>query len=82
MALYFFHLRDGVDVLLDPEGRSLEGADAISAAALTDARSIIADDAQRGVIKLDQRIDVEDAAGMVMHRLQFTEAVVVLWPQT
>ena len=81
MTPYFFHLRDGSDVLLDPEGRLLQGADAIAAAALADARSIIADDARGGVIKLDQHIDVEDASGVIVHELKFTDAVVVLWPK-
>ena len=78
MSLYFFHLRDGVDVLLDPEGRELDSMTAIAAAALADARSIIGDDALRGRIDLDQRIDVEDTDGKLVHRLEFEDAVEIV----
>ena len=78
MSLYFFHLRDGVDILLDPEGRELDSMAAIAAAALADARSIIGDDAFRGRIDLDQRIDVEDTDGKLVHRLEFEDAVEIV----
>lgn len=78
MPLYYFHLRDGVDILLDHEGRNLSGLGPVADAALKDARSIISDDAKEGRIKLDQRIDVEDAAGSVVHTLGFAEAVEIV----
>lgn len=81
MVLYYFHLRDGVDVILDPEGRELADTASVRAMALRDARSIISDDARQGVIKLDQRIDVEDAARVVVHRLKFTDAVLIIYPE-
>jgi hypothetical protein len=40
LALYYFHLRDGVDILLDPEGREMEGRSQIGPAGLADAPSI------------------------------------------
>ena len=80
MALYFFHLRDGVDILLDPEGRQLEGPDAIAHAALNDARSIIGHDAVRGRIMLNQHIDVEDESGKILHTLHFADAVEIVYP--
>ena len=78
MTLYFFHLSDGVDILLDPEGRELDSMAAIAAAALADARSIIGDDAFRGRIDLDPRIDVEDRDGKLVHRLEFEDAVEIV----
>jgi len=75
MSLYFFHLRDGTDVLLDPEGRDLPGAAAIAASTLAEARHLISQDALTGTIKLNQRIDVEDRAGTVVHSLEFQDAV-------
>jgi hypothetical protein len=74
MPLYYFHLRDGVDVLLDPDGRDLEAGN-IAEAALTEARAIIAADARNGHVFLDQNIEVQDAAGEVVHRIEFEEAV-------
>lgn len=74
MARYFFHLQDGVDALLDPEGRELD-ADQISAAALGEARAMIAADALSGRIDLNQSIEVKDSAGKVVHRIEFADAV-------
>jgi hypothetical protein len=74
MAVYYFHLCDGIDVLLDAEGRELE-RDAIPAAAMAEARAIVAADAIAGHIRLDQNIDVHDAAGTVVHRVAFEDAV-------
>lgn len=81
MSRFYFHLRDGIDLILDEEGRECDGLPAIAAAALLDARSILADDAREGHIRLDQRIDVEDVGGVLIHRLQFTEAVAIVCPR-
>lgn len=78
MTLCYFHLRDGTDILLDPEGRNLDGPDSIALAALGDARAIISDDAKGGRINLDQCIDVEDAAGKVLYRVLFEKAVEIV----
>lgn len=78
MPLYFFHLRDGVDVLIDPEGRELDDMDAIARITLRDAREMIAEDAKQGQIRLDLRIDVEDASGAVVHNLHFVDAVAIV----
>jgi hypothetical protein len=81
MAIYYFHLRDGSDVLLDPEGRELADMEAIIEAALHEARGILAADLQIGRLKLDQMIDVEDKVGEVVHRLRFADAVTIRWPE-
>jgi hypothetical protein len=44
-------------------------------AALRDARSLISDGAINGRIMLDQRIQVEDSAGAIVHNLEFCDAV-------
>ncbi|MDB5698438.1 MAG: hypothetical protein JWN69_1242 [Alphaproteobacteria bacterium] len=80
MPLYFFHLRDGVDILIDEEGRQLESPSSIAQAAMIEARSIISADAQTGQIRLDQRIDVEDEAQSVIHTLEFADAVAIIPP--
>jgi hypothetical protein len=77
MPLYFFHLRDGEDILLDPEGTYLEGQAAIEKTALEAARSIIGDDALKGHISLRHHIDVEDEAGSIVHCLAFNDAVTI-----
>jgi hypothetical protein len=78
MALYYFHLRDGVDVLLDEEGRQLESLASVADAALVEARSIISADAHAGHIRLDQRIDVEDEARTIVHTIEFADAITIV----
>ncbi len=75
MSLYYFHLRDGTDVLIDHEGREFPSLAAVSAAALRDARSLISDGAIHGRILLDQRIQVEVSTGSIVHNLEFSDAV-------
>ena len=77
MNLYFFHLRNGEDVLLDGEGRQLPGLLAVAAAALYEARSILSADVLDGTIDLEQRIEVVDEAGATVHTLQFREALTI-----
>ncbi|HYX46856.1 MAG TPA: hypothetical protein VE820_08565 [Sphingomicrobium sp.] len=78
MPLFFFHLRDGTDTLIDEEGADLSGADEARAAAVTQARSIISHDALKGVIDLKQRIDVVDQAGTPICSIEFGDAVQVI----
>jgi len=80
MALYYFHLRDGADRVLDPEGRQLDGPDAIARAALVEARGIMSVDIASGALAFDHAIEVEDAGGTVVHRLDFADAVTIRWP--
>lgn len=80
MPLYFFHLRDGVDEVIDDEGRELADPRGIAPAALREARSILSAEAHEGRIALAQRIDVEDGEGRLVHRLHFADAVVLTPP--
>lgn len=76
MATYYFHLCDGTNVLLDPDGRDLD-THAVASAALTEARAIVAADARSGHVFLDQTIEVHDHAGNIVHRISFEDAVTV-----
>jgi hypothetical protein len=78
MPLYYFHLVDGVDVLLDPEGIEIASAELIPGIVLREARSIISCDAAEGNVNLTYHIDVEDASGRVVHCLDFEDAVDVV----
>jgi hypothetical protein len=77
MQTYFFHLRDGADILLDPDGRKLPSLAAVMASALREARAIISADAQSGTIKLNQQLDIEDEAGEIVHSLHLKDAVTI-----
>ena len=78
MARYFFHLCDGGDILLDPEGRTIDDASQITSQALKEARSIIGHEAMQGMIRLDRYIEVQDDSGKVVCRLPFRESVVIV----
>jgi hypothetical protein len=81
LSLFFFQLRDGHDMLLDPEGREFDGREAIAAAALLDARAIISDEAIAGRINLNQHIDVEDEQQNIVHCLRFVDAIELVLPE-
>ena len=77
MPLYFFHLLDGSDILLDPDGHELADSDAVPPAALKEARGLIAHDALAGHIDLEQRLEVFDQAGALVHVLEFRQAITI-----
>ena len=77
MATFFFHLRDGIDQLLDPEGTTCTDLEAVKAKTLTNARDIITGDVFNGLVDLHYRIDVEDQSGTIVHTLQFEDAVTI-----
>lgn len=78
MERYFFHLRDGVDVLLDPDGQELDDLDAVARVAMREARALVAAEALSGFVHLDQRIDVENEQGELIHRVDFAVAVRII----
>ena len=77
MKRYYFHLRDGVDVLIDPDGMRLPSDAAAAAHALKEARTIISSDAPSGRIDLSPRIDVEDERGTIIHSVPFERSVAI-----
>jgi len=78
MARYFFHLRDGSDVLLDPDGVEFGTLDLMRAAVLHNARSVMAEDVGHGVLDLRFHIEVEDESGSIVYRLPFKHAVSII----
>jgi hypothetical protein len=76
MALYFFHLVDGADLLLDPDGREIDEG-SLQAVAISEARAMIAADARAGHIRLDQHIDVHDSSETTVCSVQFEDAVTI-----
>jgi hypothetical protein len=75
VALFYFHLCDGIDRLLDPEGREILEVVRIPDIALREARAIISHEALLGSIALAQAIEVRDASDAVVHRLEFRDAI-------
>lgn len=77
MPLYFFHLTDGEDTLIDAEGLELRGVEEAKATALLQARDIVSHEALKGSIDLAQRIEVRDEAGAIVCSINFEDAVSV-----
>ena len=75
---YYFHLRDGSERLLDPQGVAIDDPAQIAGLALREARSLISQEALQGEINLGQRIEIEDENGVLVHSLRFADAVRIL----
>ena len=78
MARYFFHLRDGSDQLLDPEGIELADLLAVKDKALFAARETLSNVIKAGTLDLRYRIDVEDVEGNIVHSLRLEDAFEVI----
>lgn len=74
IATFYFHLCDGSDLLLDPEGRELS-LDLVGPAAMAEARAIVSADVQTGQVDLAQRIEVHDANGQIVYSVEFEDAI-------
>ena len=77
MPRYFFHLRDGVDHVIDPEGLEMP-EDAIKGAALMHARDCMAGDVKQGRLDLHCHIDVHAEDGELLHTLPFADALEII----
>lgn len=78
MALYFMHLRDGSDELLDPEGKEFSSLTSLRDAVLATARDLLVGDVRDGKMDLRLWIDVEDESGTIVHTLPFKHAVNII----
>ena len=78
MALYFMHLRDGSDELLDPDGIEFADMDAVKKAVLVTIRDLMAGDVRDGILDLRYWIDVETDTGQIVYSLPFKHAVNVI----
>ena len=78
MALYFMHLRDGTDEMLDPEGKDFATLDELRTAVLFSARDLMAGDLRNGVLDFRFRIDAEDERGTVVYTLPFASALSII----
>jgi len=75
MRRYFFHLRDGTDQVLDPDGLELRDIQSVKEKALQAARDTLSHELRdEGLINLKYRIDVEDSEGVLVHSLELDQA--------
>jgi hypothetical protein len=74
MARYFMHLRNAVDVVIDPDGKEFATMEELRTAVMFCARDILAGDLRNGVIDVRYRIDAEDEHGGIVYTLPFKHA--------
>jgi hypothetical protein len=79
MPLFYLHLRDGTDEILDPDGVQYANNEALKKAVLAGVRDIMAGDIKTGgVLDLRYRIDAENAEGKIVYSLPFAHAVNII----
>lgn len=74
MPRFFFFVYNGHGEIPDDVGSDLENQSSARRLAIDSVRSMIAEDARRGVIDLNGRIEVKDAAENVLVTVDFAEA--------
>lgn len=74
MTLYFFHLDDGGEILIDEDGIDLPDLRAAKAKALCIARDTLSHDLRSGTVDLSLCIKVEDRVGNLVHSLPLDQA--------
>ena len=77
MPQYFFNVYDTTQAL-DEEGDEYPSVESALAYSILAARELVADEARSGIIDLNHRIDITDAAGVLVDRVFFRDAVRVL----
>lgn len=80
MPRYYFHLREGADLLSDLDGEQLADMPAMRRHALVQARDVMAGDVRSGALDLRLTIEVTDAGGSIVHALRFADAVQIQAP--
>ncbi|MBB5717019.1 DUF6894 family protein [Sphingomonas aerophila] len=78
MQRFFFHLRDHVHSIIDPDGVELPDLSAARQKTLGAARDVLSADIKTGLLDLRFRIDVEDEDGQIVHSLPFAQAFAVI----
>jgi len=76
MPVYFLHVQDGDQLILDPDGSSLHDLEAARAEAIESARELMADSiVSDGRVGIERSIEVWDAVGARLLVVPFHQAV-------
>lgn len=76
MARFYLHVHNRIGFVTDEEGQDLRDVQAAREVAITSIRSIVAEEAQQGVIDLTGRVEIADG-GRVVAVVPFREAFLV-----
>jgi hypothetical protein len=74
MPRFYLHLYNSIGAVCDEEGVELATLEAAQDQAVQSVRSIVADEAQRGILNLQGRVEIADANGRVLQVLFYREA--------
>jgi hypothetical protein len=77
MPRFYFHVSNASGFTEDQQGREMRDLKAAHAAALQDARAMMAEELMKGEIDLGSFIEIEDENHKLMFTLTFHEAVSV-----
>jgi hypothetical protein len=80
MPRYYFHVQNGNGYTADEEGIDLEDAGSARAMAMDSIRSMVAEEARKGVLDLDGFVDVLDQGAVRLTRIGFPEAFAIRLP--
>ena len=75
MPHYYFHIREGAELISDPDGVDLADPDTARDTAIQAARSLLSAAVSEGRLPLRDAIVVEDASGTGVLELTYGEAV-------
>ena len=76
MPLYFLHIREGVDLLLDPEGSNHPSLEAARAEAIDGARQLISEAVLTGSpLRMHRCFQIDTADGHTLLNVPFTDAI-------
>jgi hypothetical protein len=81
MPHYYFHVQNGHGFTRDEEGIDLDDEAAARAMAMDSIRSMVAEEARKGVLDLDGYIEVLDHSAVRLTRIDFPEAFTIRLPQ-
>lgn len=75
MAVYHLHLSNGAGYAEDQEGQDLPDLESARAQAIDGIRSVISEEARRGMIDLTGLIEIADPDGNILLIVPFKEAI-------
>ncbi|MFF8802069.1 MULTISPECIES: DUF6894 family protein [unclassified Methylobacterium] len=75
MARFFLHLRDGTELMEDPDGSELPDLNAARAEAREAARDIMAGMVRAGELLDGQQIEIRDAAGALLEIVRLKDVL-------
>jgi hypothetical protein len=76
MPLYYLHIRDGTELLVDPEGSNLPNLEAARTEAIEGARQLISEAVRTGSpLRMQRAFQIDDADGRTLLNVPFTDAI-------